>query len=54
MRETVLASKADWERAEGVLRAVEEADRYAAQGQLQEAVDSLLSATRKFLARKIV
>ena len=48
MRETVLASKADWERAEGIRQAVEDAGRFASQGQLETAIESLMTATRIF------
>jgi serine/threonine-protein kinase len=48
MRETVIASKSDFERAEGIRQAVEDASRYASQGQLETAVESLLTATKIF------
>jgi eukaryotic-like serine/threonine-protein kinase len=48
MRETVQASTADFERAEGIRQAVEDAGRYAVQGQLETALQSLLTATKVF------
>ncbi len=48
MREKVLSAKAEWERAQTIRRAVEDAQRHLSQGQPERALESLESAVEQF------